>query len=148
MPEAEPVDEHPIRGSNDADGRSTVQPAWMCFWGVGVIHYKLKLDDGAAGGRKTNKIGDETEEEDEFELVSGDVSRKCETPVSLLYFIREEDIAMQKFSFLLNFDIVFCVRCSHISMTNNIMFIESSLSMAVGYDRQRSEWISDDHASS
>lgn len=122
IPEAEHEDEHPITGSNDAVGSSTVQPAWIGFWCIAVIHDKFELDDGAAGGRETNKDGDKNEETDEFELVSGEFDRKCETPVSLLYFIGGEDIAMQKFGFLIDFDLLFRFSCSQFSMSNNIIF--------------------------
>lgn len=118
------MDEITIAGSNEAVGLPTVQPAWIGFWCFGVINDKLELDDGAAGGRETNKNGDENEE-DEFELESGDFSRKCETPVSLLYLVEEEDLARQKFNVLRAFTLLFLVRCSHFSTSNNIIFDES-----------------------
>lgn len=106
---AELVDENTITGSNDAVGRSTVQPAWIIFWCVGVSNDKLELNDGAAGGRDTKKNGDQNEEEDEFELESGDSSRKCGTPVSFLCFVGEEDLARQKVNVLRAFKLnCFC----------------------------------------
>ena len=139
IPEAEHEDEHPITGSNDAVGRSTVQPAWTGFWCIAVIHDTLELDDGAVGGRETKKNGDENEETDEFELVSGEFDCKCATPVSLLYFIGEigeEDIAMQKFGFLLDFDLLFRVSCSQFIMSNNIIFDESAIYISMSEDGQ------------
>ena len=99
----------------------------MCFWSVKIIQDKLELDDGAAGGRETNKTGDENGEEVEFELESEEVSRKCETPVSLLYFVQEADIAMQKFGLLLDLSLLFRIRCSQFSISKNVIFDESAM---------------------
>ena len=97
----------------------------MCFRSV-YVENKLELDDGAAGGRQKTKSGDENDEE-EFELVIVEFGRKCGTPVSLLHFGGgEEDIAMQNFGFLLDFDLLSRVSCSQFSM-RNIIFDEAAV---------------------
>lgn len=100
----------------------------MCFRSVDSGYQdKLKWYDGAVGGRKNTKTGEENQEENEFELVSGEFDCKCETPVSLLYFIGEEDITMQKFGFLLDFGLLSRISCSQFSMRNDIIFDESAI---------------------